>query len=109
MQDRLLKQFLICLSIFVVLTGMVVFSSRIHLGFFGYLLMLLFGTLFTTIGVTVGDAFRHFVKPDIVFATDTFSLFRTKVFWLIGPQAIGWFIGYMALSGLMHKFGYWGF
>lgn len=103
MQQRLLKSFLICLSLFVVLTVMMIFSSRIHIGFMGDLSALIFGTLFTSCGVVIGDMFRRFVMPDLVFASGSFDMLCKKVFWLIGPQAIGWLIGYMGYQGFMRN------
>jgi len=103
MHTRLIKQFAVCLSIFIVLTGMMLFAPQVHLGFFGHLATLVFGTLFTTVGVVIGDALRRFVKPDLIFASDGVELFRKKVFWWIGPQAIGWFIGFLAYQGLMRN------
>lgn len=107
MQARTLKSLLICLGIFVVLTGMAVFSSQIYLGFFGYLAMLIVGTATTTVGVVIGDAIRRLAKPDLVFAADGVDLLRKKVFWLVGPQAIGWFVGYIAFKGVMGKLGFY--
>lgn len=103
MQQRLLKSFLICLGLFVVLTVMMIFSSRIHIGFMGYLSALIFGTLFTSCGVVIGDVFRRFVMPDLVFVSGSFDMLCKKVFWLIGPQAIGWLIGYMGYQGFMRN------
>lgn len=89
MQARTRNQMLICLGIFVVLTGMAVFSRQVYLGFFGYVAMLIVGTATTTIGVVAGDAIRRVAKPDLIFAADGIDLLRKKVFWLLGPQAIG--------------------
>lgn len=106
-RKRLLIQGGICFAIFAALTILVMFSSRSHLGFFGNIATLVFGTAFTTIGVVVGDAIRRFVKPDVLFASSAIDIFRAKVFWLIGPQVIGWIIGFMAFNGFMeHTLGY---
>jgi hypothetical protein len=106
-KKRLLMQAGICFAIFAALTALVMFSSRSHLGFFGNIATLVFGTVFTTIGVAVGDAIRRFVKPDVLFASSAIDIFRAKVFWMIGPQVIGWIIGFMAFNGFMeHTLGY---
>ncbi|MEQ6292246.1 hypothetical protein ACFPAG_16700 [Vogesella sp. GCM10023246] len=107
MQARTLKQLLICFTIFLLLTVMAVFSSSIYLGFFGYVAMLIVGTTTTTIGVVVGDAIRRLAMPDLVFAAGGVDLLRKKVFWLVGPQAIGWFVGYIAFKGVMGKLGFY--
>lgn len=103
MKDRLFKQFLICAAIFVVLTLMALFSSSVHIGFLGYLAMPVVGTFWTTVGVAGGDAFRRFVMPDVMFAADALEMFRKRVFWLWGPQVIGWIMGYMAFTGTMRN------
>ena len=107
MSSRFTTQLLCCFAIFLLLTVMAVFSSSIYLGFFGYVAMLIVGTTTTTIGVVVGDAIRRFAKPDLVFAADGIDLLRKKVFWLAGPQAIGWFVGYIAFKGVMGKLGFY--
>ena len=107
MQARTRKQLLICFTIFLVLTVMAVFSSSFYLGFFGYVAMLIVGTSTTTIGVVVGDAIRRLAMPDLVLAADGVDLLRKKVFWLVGPQAIGWFVGYIAFKGVMSKLGFY--
>lgn len=103
MQERLPKQFLICLAIFIVFTVVAIFSSRVHIGFFGYLAMPIVGTFCTTVGVAIGDAFRRFVKPDVLLASGAYDMFRKKLFWLVGPQAIGWLIGYLTYESVMRK------
>lgn len=107
MQVRTRKQLLICFTIFLVLTVMAVFSSSIYLGFFGYVAMLIVGTSTTTIGVVVGDAIRRLAMPDLVLAAGGVDLLRKKVFWLVGPQVIGWFVGYIAFKGVMGKLGFY--
>lgn len=106
MQARLVRLGAICFGIMLVLTVFSLFSKSIHIGFFGYILMLLFGTVFTTIGVAIGDAFRRFVMPDLLFAAGAYDMFLKRIFWLVGPQAIGWFIGLVATQGLLRQFGY---
>ncbi|MGE5621523.1 MAG: hypothetical protein ACM3VY_00710 [Candidatus Bathyarchaeota archaeon] len=102
-QQRLTRHGLICFGIFAAITGIAVFSSKIHLGFFGYFAMLVFGTLFTTLGVSLGDAFRRFTRPDVLVAADSVDMFRKRVFWKVGPQAIGWIIGFIAFQGMMRN------
>jgi hypothetical protein len=80
-----------------------VFSEKVHIGFFGNIALLVGGTLFTTIGVVIGDAFRRFVMPDSFFSSGALDAFKKKLFWLYGPQAVGWFIGYMITGNLIAK------
>jgi hypothetical protein len=108
-KDRFIKHALICFGIFFCFTLIVVFSSKIHLGFFGCIAYLLSGTVFTTIGVFLGDTIRRFVIPDSVFTTGAMDTFKKKIFWMVGPQSIGWFIGYVATNGFMkNTLGYYG-
>ena len=103
MQSRVAKQFALCFAIFLVVVLTMVFSSKPGLGFCGDLAALVFGTLFTGIGVVIGDAVCRFVRPDVLMASDGTEMFKKKVFWMIGPQVIGWLIGYMAFTGFMHN------
>jgi len=80
---------------------MILFSSRVSIGFFGHIALLLSGTIFTTLGVASGDTFRRFVLPDAYFTNGAVDAFRKKIFWRLGPQCIGWFIGLIACNGFM--------
>ena len=109
-KDRLVKHALICFGIYFCFTLLLAFSSKSHLGFFGNLAFLLSGTVFTTIGVVIGDTFRRFVIPDAYFTTGAVDSFKKKIFWMVGPQCIGGFIGFMATKGFMTNIlGYAGF
>ncbi len=47
-----------------------------------------------TVCALIGDALRRAVHPDIVITNGGFfSLLWTKLFWAVGPQLIGLFIG----------------
>lgn len=100
-KDRLIRHAMICFAIFLAFTALAIFSPKIHLGFFGTLAFLIVGSVFTTIGVSAGDVIRRFVMPDAYLVSDAMDSFKKKVFWSIGPQAIGWFIGLMATNGFM--------
>ncbi len=102
-KDLLIRHATICFLIFLAFTVMTIFAPNIHLGFFGTLAFLLIGSAFTTAGVSIGDAFRRFVMPDFYLASDAVDSFKKKIFWAIGPQAIGWFIGLMATRGFMNN------
>lgn len=100
-KKRVTRHALICFGIIFGLTALVVFSPSVRLGFFGFAAFLLVGTVFTTIGVSVGDVFRRFVMPDAYITSGAVDSFKKKVFWSIGPQTIGWFIGFVATNGFM--------
>lgn len=99
--QRLVKQALFCFALMACFTLIALFSSKVQWGFLGYPALLIGGTFFTTLGVVIGDALRRFTKPDLVFASDGIGLFKAKVFWLIGPQVIGWIIGWIATQGFL--------
>ena len=103
MSARLLKPFALCFAFFLLIDLKMVFSSLPGIGFWGGVSTLIFGTLFTGLGVLLGDGFRRFARPDVVIGTDGIDLFRQKVFWRIGPQLIGWIVGYIAFSGFMRN------
>lgn len=104
LNQRIKKHGIICFSIFLALTVIALFSSSVHLGFFGYIAFLISGTFFTTIGVSIGDAFRRFTMPDAILTSGAGETFKAKIFWAIGPQAIGFFLGWMATNGFMTNF-----
>jgi hypothetical protein len=106
MKERVIKHALICFGIMLLLTIVALFSRTTHIGFFGYVIMLIAGTLFTTIGVGIAEAFRRFVIPDMLLASGAYDMLLKKVFWLIGPQAIGWFIGTVATQGQLRNLGF---
>lgn len=45
------------------------------------------------IGFIVGDFLRCWVMPSHFIANDFISLIKMKIFWKIGPQAVGTFMG----------------
>jgi len=61
--------------------------------FWAKALAFLLGAVIGLAGALLGDAIRRFVAPDMVFTSGMGSLIWQKVFWLIGPQSIGCFIG----------------
>lgn len=101
LKDRFTRHTMICSAIFLAITAIAVFSPKIHIGFFGCVALLVAGSIFTTIGVFVGDAVRRFVMPDAYFVSDAVDSFKKRIFWMVGPQTIGWFIGFIATKGFM--------
>lgn len=100
-KDRLIKHAIICFGIFFLITIISIFSPKVHIGFFGYVALLLSGTFFTTTGVFIGDVVRRFAQPDLFVTSNAMETVKTKLFWMIGPQCIGWFIGLMCTNGFM--------
>jgi len=53
-------------------------------------------------GAMLGDAIRRFARPDMMFTSGGFgALLKTKLFWMIGPQSIGVFLGTALGAGLV--------
>ena len=51
---------------------------------------------FCTIGATIGNALRVFALPDAFFTTSGFfGIIKTRLFWMFGPQLVGFFIGFV--------------
>ena len=95
------KKFITCLSIMIVYAIGSMFSPRSPYGFFGSIIIIIAGTFFTTVGALLGEKFRDFAAPDVIVAKDTGDMINKKIFWKIGPQCIGWFIGFLATNGLL--------
>ena len=73
------------------------------LGFWGLTATFVFGTLFTGVGMCIGEWFRRFTHPDWISTSGAVETFKAKVFWLMGPQAIGALIGFFAFQGFMNN------
>lgn len=94
----------ICTAIFGVLSIAAVFSSKIQWGFFGYVALFVSGAVLTTIGVVVGDVLRRMAMPDLYLTKGFADSIKKRIFWAIGPQAIGWFLGLVATNGFMENY-----
>jgi hypothetical protein len=58
---------------------------------------------FTGVGMCIGEWFRRFTHPDWISTSGAVETFKAKVFWLMGPQAIGALIGFFAFQGFMNN------
>lgn len=98
-----MKRYLVIAAVlFLLITLNLIWTGKApHLGFWGYVCTLVFGTLFTAGGMMGGELFRRFAKPDIIIVDGSQSLFGQKLFWLVGPQAIGALGGFIAFQGFM--------
>lgn len=66
----------------------------VRMGFFGKMIAVILGAFLGMYGARIGDAFRRFTAPNAIYTTGgASSLFLTKLFWLMGPQLIGMFVG----------------
>ena len=103
MKERIQFHFFVCLAIAVVVTVISIFHPDTRLGLFGNIALLIALTVFTTIGVVIGDVLRRFTMPDAMLTSGMADTFYKKIFWMIGPQTIGWFIGMVATNGFMRN------
>jgi hypothetical protein len=63
-------------------------------GFFSRIFIFIFATIFSFVGILIGDAVRKIAIPDSIFTTGgIFAILKQKLFWFIGPQLVGALIG----------------
>jgi hypothetical protein len=71
-------------------------------GFLAKSFSIIVGTIIGSIGALAGNVLRKFARPDTIFTNGGFfQLIWVKVFWAIGPQVIGLFIGVALGSSLV--------
>ncbi|SPW28705.1 Uncharacterised protein [Edwardsiella tarda] len=86
------------ISFFVVLFN--VFSHTGEIRTFGQGVGYLFWmTLGPGTGMVVGAALRLWLMPDSIYTSEGMTgLLKARLFWSIGPQCIGWFVGLMVVG-----------
>lgn len=73
------------------------FSNYPTMGVFTKVFIVLFGTVGSQAGVKIGRVVRDYTMPDAILTSGGLSdIAKAKIFWAIGPQAIGWFFGFVA-------------
>ncbi len=87
-----------CIALVVVLFNVISATGEIH-SFsqgMGYLFWM---TLGPGAGMTIGAALRLWLMPDAVYTSEGMTgLLKARLFWLAGPQCIGWLAGLMAVG-----------
>lgn len=64
----------------------------------------LVGTATGTVGAWIGEAIRRYALPDGFFTDGGMtSILKTKLFWAIGPQFIGMFLGMATGAAIVLK------
>ena len=49
--------------------------------------------------MTIGAALRLWLMPDAVYTSEGMTgLLKARLFWLVGPQCIGWLAGLIIVS-----------
>ncbi|WP_164521624.1 hypothetical protein [Pseudoalteromonas sp. Xi13] len=91
----------ICFTLFLFLAIVGVFSSNISLGFWAWLSFIIVMPITVSIGSYIGGLFLKFVKPNLYFTSGVMDALQKRVFWTVGPQFIGGFIGYMIGNGFI--------
>ncbi len=73
-------------------------------GWFAKTIAVLVGSVLGWGGALIGDSIRRFAHPDAVFTNGgILSLIWIKVFWALGPQLIGLFIGVFSGAAIVLK------
>jgi len=79
-------------------------AAVLEAGFFAKCFAVILGTAVGLLGAVLGNAIRRFAQPDMVYTNGGFfQLIWIKVFWNIGPQVIGLFIGvFVGCAVILH-------
>lgn len=77
-----------------------VFSATGDIRDFGQGISYLFWmTLGPGVGMVIGAALRLWLMPDAVYTREGMTgLLKARLFWLAGPQCIGWLVGVLAVG-----------
>ncbi|GLH27246.1 MULTISPECIES: hypothetical protein [Enterobacter] len=95
-----IKYFAIAFAIALVVVLFNVFGSTGEIRSFGQGIGYLFWlTLGPGAGMTAGAALRLWLMPDAVYTSEGMTgLLKARLFWLVGPQCIGWLAGLIAVG-----------
>jgi|AGFT01.1.fsa_nt_gi hypothetical protein len=95
-----IKYFTIAFGIALVVVLFNVLSATGEIRSFGQGMGYLFWmTLGPGAGMTLGAALRLWLMPDAVYTREGMTgLLKARLFWLAGPQCIGWLAGLMAVG-----------
>ena len=95
-----IKYFSIAFGIALVVVLFNVISTTGEIRSFGQGMGYLFWmTLGPGAGMTVGAALRLWLMPDAVYTSEGMTgLLKARLFWLAGPQCIGWLAGLMMVG-----------
>ncbi|WP_373226436.1 hypothetical protein [Enterobacter cloacae complex sp. ESBL7] len=95
-----IKYFSIAFGIALVVVLFNVISATGEIRSFGQGMGYLFWmTLGPGAGMTAGAALRLWLMPDAVYTSEGMTgLLKARLFWLAGPQCIGWLAGLIAVG-----------
>lgn len=96
----IIKYFIIAFSIALTVVLFNVFSATGEIRSFGQGMSYLFWmTLGPGAGMTISAALRQWLMPDAVYTSEGMTgLMKARLFWLVGPQSIGWLAGLMIVG-----------
>lgn len=98
------KHYLISLCLWVLIIIVNAFSDRRDspdIGFWFGMVILLLAPPVTALGSFIGRKFRDFTKPDFILTSGAAETFKAKIFWMYGPQVIGWFVAIIILDSII--------
>lgn len=95
-----IKYFAIAFGIALVVVLFNVFGNTGEIRSFGQGMGYLFWmTLGPGAGMTIGAFLRQWLMPDSIYTTSGMGgLLKARLFWLAGPQCIGWLAGLMTVG-----------
>lgn len=95
-----IKYFAIAFAIALVVVLFNIFGKTGEIRSFGQGMGYLFWiTLGPGAGMTLGAFLRQWLMPDSIYTTDGMGgLLKARLFWLVGPQSIGWLVGLMMVG-----------
>ncbi|MFZ4170572.1 hypothetical protein ACEV60_18210 [Enterobacter ludwigii] len=95
-----IKYFAIAFAIALVVVLFNVFGSTGEIRSFGQGMGYLFWmTLGPGAGMTAGTALHLWLMPDAIYTREGMTgLLKARLFWLVGPQCIGWLAGLIAVG-----------
>ncbi len=67
-------------------------------GILDWLGAVLYGIFAISIPMFIGYTFLKFVRPDAYLSSGAVDSFKKRIFWSVGPQSIGLFLGILMLG-----------
>ena len=95
------KTEIICRVLVFALCCLIAFNAESSLGFWGRLLSAFILSLFWYIGIFLGDVIRVRFCPGYIMSSGAGKLVYQKLFWLAGPQFIGYLCGMFGAIALL--------
>ncbi len=95
-----IKYFSIAFIVSLIIVLFNVFSDTGEIRYFWQGLRILFWlTLGPGAGMLIGALIRQWLIPDTIYTREgSLGIFKAKVFWLMGPQSIGWLLGLFSVA-----------